>query len=530
MPARVVIRRLRLHGLAPRDHPSPSDLEHRLADAARALLPAALAQAIGNRSEASVLRIRRLEVDITLDAATEPEAFPALLARAIAAGLRRAEALATAGSGADGIVCYATRAIYLAALLEALAERRAAQCWWLRDADGLRFLSPAAAIRTAVLADAVVGLEALSSLPPGRLASVLRALDTGEADRILDGLAATATTNFDECVTAIATAAGELPAASSPLALYLRAALRPGVTGSALAATARIWVALEHALDGQSGAAGTAMIGEIAASGHGDAGLLTQLAETAAGRLLEIAGAAGGTELPESARRALAGAAVRHRDRSASAKPEPAYAFTQFGGLLLLVPTLGMTEIAAAVAEWPDAAPDTASLIGYAALGMCAGRERFAEWLGDPLWRELFGLDVQAPASTITARLAAIEARDWATLALLGAPLGRQRDARFLLAPRDLAGSRAAAHTLAMLARAASSRFARRLAGFGAASAPFLWANLLGVTAVLERRPRGWSARLSRPPLDVLLSLSRIAEGSVHLPSGARVEIARTTP
>jgi hypothetical protein len=46
---------------------------------------------------------------------------------------------------------------------------------------------------------------------------------------------------------------------------------------------------------------------------------------------------------------------------------------------------------------------------------------------------------------------------------------------------------------------------------------------------VLEHRPGGWHARLGRPPLDVLLSLSRIAEGSVTTPSGARVDLARVT-
>lgn len=529
MPARVAIRRLRLHGLAPRDHPSPSDLGNRLADAARALLPAALTQAVGTWSGDSVLRIRRLDVDITLDAAFEPDAFAVLLARTIAAGLRRAEASGTVSGASGGIVCYATRAVYIAALLEALAEGRAAQCWWLRDADGLRFLSPAAAIRTAVLADAELGLEALASLPPLRLAGVLRVLDAGEADRILDGLAAVApgTSSFEDCVAAIATAVGEWQTALPPLALYLRArALRPGVGGSTLVAAARIWAEIERALDGQSSAAATAMLAWVTAIERGsDPGSLTQLLEIAGGNT-----AGGMATLPESVRRALADAVAWRRGSTASAMPQPAHVFTQFGGLLLLVATLGMTEISRVVAEWPDVAPDTAALIGYATLGICAGRARFAQWLAEPLWRELFGLDVQAPVAAITTRLGAIAVQDWATLVPLGAPLGRQRDARFLLAPRDLVGSRAAAHTLAMLARAASSRFARRLAGFGAASAPFLWANLLGVNAMLERRKGGWSARLSRPPLDVLLSLSRIAEGSVQLPSGAAVEIARTTP
>ncbi len=79
---------------------------------------------------------------------------------------------------------------------------------------------------------------------------------------------------------------------------------------------------------------------------------------------------------------------------------------------------------------------------------------------------------------------------------------------------------------LARLARAASAAFARRLIGFGAASAPFLWDNLLGSGAVFERVDGGWKARLARPPLDILLSLSGIAEGTVQAPA-ARLHLSR---
>jgi hypothetical protein len=506
MPARIAIRRLQIHGLAPRDHPAPDDLKQRLMDAARSFLPEALEQAVTSWSGDAVLRIRRLSVDIALDTTFEPRAFAALLGRAITRELRRAEAGATMGGGSDGVVCYPSRAIYLAALLEALTERRAAHCWWLRDEEGLRFLSPAAAIRTALLADARVGLEALASLRPSSRMALLRALTPGEADRLLDGLAGAgvATVGFQDCITAAADAVAELPPDDvSALAIFLGAFVRrPGLAGPALAATARLWVAMTHALRAD----------------------LSEEAESDMVRRLDNAPDAAAA-VPEPARRLLAEEVVA--DHLRSARPHPDYCFTQFGGLLLLLPNLPMAEIARVVADWPDAPPDTAALVGYAALGLCAGRERFAQWLGDVLWRELFGLDVQAPAAALTARLAVIPAEAWATLAPLGAPLDRRRDARFLLAPRGLVGSRAAAHTLAGLARAASSGFARRLAGFGAASAPFLWANVLATTAVLERRPGGWSARLSRPPLDVLLSLSRIAEGSVTAPSGVRVDLAR---
>jgi hypothetical protein len=144
-------------------------------------------------------------------------------------------------------------------------------------------------------------------------------------------------------------------------------------------------------------------------------------------------------------------------------------------------------------------------------------------------WRALFGIDVQAPANALAGQLAAIPGARWASVAALGRTLDNPRDARFLLLPRDLAGSRSAARALAELARGMAAGFARRLIGFGDASVPFLWDNLLGSGAALWRRPDEWEARLTRPPLDVLLSLSRLVEGSVVFPSGIRVRLSRVS-
>jgi hypothetical protein len=501
MAARVAIRRLELRGLAPRDHPAPGELQQRLVDAAQKFLPEAIEQAVRQWSGEAVLRIRRLEVDITLDAAFEPQAFAAFLARAIVRELRRAEQTGSAHGGSDGVICYASRAIYLAALLEALAEGCAADRWWLRDAEGLRFLSRSQAIRTAVLAEPRVGLEALASLPPLRRMSVLHALTPGEADRILDELARAdlGSASLEECAEAVAAAAAELPEGASALAVFIATfARKPALASESLAAATRLWAAIDHVP--RDGAADRAI-----AHPSQDRDAATRVAPDA------------------DAQGILAAAARRHWP----SRSEPSYRFTQFGGLLLLLPDLEFSDIARIVATWPDLPPETAALIGHAALGLCAGRQRFAEYLGDGLWRELFGLDARAPTSAMSAHLDAIPAERWATLESLLEPLSRRGDARFLLAPRSLLGSRAAARALAGLARAASRRFALRLPGFRDASAPFLWTNLLATTAALEHRTGGWSARLSRPPLDVLLSLARIAEGSVHAPSGARVDFAR---
>jgi hypothetical protein len=196
---------------------------------------------------------------------------------------------------------------------------------------------------------------------------------------------------------------------------------------------------------------------------------------------------------------------------------------SRFAGLLLLIPGLDLEAIAARVADWPGApGADMASLIGYASLGLCAGRQRFAAWMDEPIWRELFGLDRGLSSVALMQRLSAIAEPEWRMLEPLGLAPDSRRNARFLLPSRVLIGaqSRVAARGLAALAYAAADRFRHRLNGLREPSTPFLWENLLGAGGVLTPVEGGWQARLSRPPLDVLLSLSRLAEGVVRLPGG----------
>ena len=578
MAARVAIRRLRLACLAPRDHPAPADLEGRLFDAARASLAPALEQALQDRGGQAVLRIRRLGVDITLNTAFDPERFAALLAGAIAAALRRAE---DTGQGLDeagyelgetrDVVAFPDRTAYLAALVQALAAGRATRCWWLRDAEGLRFLPPSAAIRTALLAEPADAEPALRALPPPRLAAVLLALGPPESNRVLDAIAAAAqaASGTDASVAAILAAAATSPAAESPLALYLRASATAGTGGPMLASVARLWVDLTRALDHADAGSWLAVLsgggthsGESAthdAPPAAQAGIhaLSDAARIDVARRFAssdeaLRSLAGNPAVPEAARLVLANLlalpqaalvtrlaldlAHRQTGGAASGVAREQPKFSRFAGLLLLAPGLAAEEIAACVADWPNAPPaDTASLIAYAALGLCAGRERFAAWLRDPVWRELFGLDVRAAAADILERLRALAELRWHTLEPIGLKPDSAREARFLLARREIfqsaghPGGRAPIRALAALAHGTSRRFARRLNGLRAASTPFLWENLLGTGGVFERTANGWEARLNRPPLDVLLTFSRLAEGSVQLPGGS-VRMTRVTP
>jgi hypothetical protein len=493
MPARVAIRRLALNALAPRDHPAPGDLARRLIEAAQSFLPDALAAAGRDWSGEAVIRIRRLEVDLTLNAAFEPRAFASALATAIGRALRQAE---RRGSS-DGVVCYPSRAIYLAALIEALGEGRAAQQWWLRDAEGLSFLTHAQAIRTRVTANIRVGLEALASLPPLRRMAVLRALSPVEAERILAAFAnEPGSASLEDAAEAVAKAAAGLADASA-LAVYIAAfAERPSLAGASLAAAARLFAGL--ARSGPPSPEEGRYFARFAAD-DGRSGAAAQA--------------------PQTTRRVLSAAVAR----SGGTRSAPVYRFTPFGGLLLLLPDLRSDEIAAAA----PVCGDPGALVAYAALGLCAGRDRFVDFLDDGLWRELFGIDVQPSALAIAERLGAVDDAVWSAVETLAAPLDSLRDARFLLPRRRLIASRRAVRALAGLSRAATKRFARRLPGFRDASAPFLWANALNVSAALERNERGFSARLSRAPLDVLLSLARVAEGSARAPSGAAIDLSR---
>ncbi|HEY1752914.1 MAG TPA: contractile injection system tape measure protein [Caulobacteraceae bacterium] len=523
MTRRLAIRRVRLNGLTARDHPDPGSLERRLADAARSYLAPALADAAASWSGPEVLRVRRLSIDVTLDAGFDPEAFAALAARQIIAALNQADGPAGGAPAIDQAVAYPSRSAYVAALVEALAAgRTAADSWWLSDAEGLRFLPPAAAIRTVLADEPAAGLEALLQLPPTRLARVLAALGERESERVLDSLAATASATdagWEACLAALAAPPKQAPLFASPtaLALFLQAALdQPALAGPRLAEAARLWLRLARRGEGAAPAQAAALAAQLLA---GDApGEPAVAAMSPAARTL----LAGALQAP-----ALAGA------NASDAAPD--WVLSRFGGLLLVLPSLELPAIRAAIEataeQTTQAAWGTARLVAYAALGACAGRAQLGAWLGEPVWRELFGLDPRTSAAEATRQLAAVDPAVWAALAALGETPERAGDARFLLAPRRLTGSPAASRALAALANAALSRFARRLPAFGGSSAPFLWTNLLGAGAALARtRPGQWDARLSRPPLDVLLSLSRLAEGEIALPGGGAVRLSRVAP
>jgi hypothetical protein len=75
---------------------------------------------------------------------------------------------------------------------------------------------------------------------------------------------------------------------------------------------------------------------------------------------------------------------------------------------------------------------------------------------------------------------------------------------------------------------AALDDFARRLPGIGSASLPFLRTNLLQVGARVVASEDGVHAMLDRPPLDVLLSITGLADRTISLADGRLLTLERT--
>ena len=518
MGGQLVIRRLRIAARAPRDHPAPLELEARLKEAARVWLGPSLAQVLASRPSHSVVRVRRLDIDLSVDAPFDPESFATLLARGVARSLDRLEATASRGETHQTSVVFATPANYLAALVEALAQQRAQESWWFRhDAEGLRFLAKSPAIRTALLADPAQGEAALCSLPPRALWRVVEALSSSDERRVLERLVTlrAGASTAGECVEIIGRAAREVGGGAGALALYARAvALNPSLGGVALAAISRSWV-------------------EIARNGSSTSP--EWIASTLSREALQRRDSDAGAEVESFAEDRVVGGRGPSGPCVTVPRGESTAVFTRFAGLLLLVPTLDLEELMAVIDTWPNRAPDTAALVAYTVFGLCGGRDQLGSYLGESIWRVLFGLDPRAAVVDIRQRLGRISAAEWDSLGVLGLRPTRWREARFLMPPRALLDSedgtcsRVGIRTLAALAQGVYCRFARRLNGLRSPSAPFLCDRMLSAGGMLESTAQGWVARLSRPALDVLLSLSRLAEGAVSLPGG-HVHLDRVAP
>ena len=355
--SRLRVQHMIAQYLVARDHPAPERVKQLLDGAITTSLADPLAAVIGSslpESDPAVWRIRRLQADLDLEIDTgrdgDPDAIRAAFARCVDRSL--AQAIAEGPDG-ENVVRFPDRAAFLAGYLEERAEGLKVS-WYYETFEGLRLLSPSAAIRTAVLDDPEIGLAALKSLGPDRLKRVLGALTARDAERVLDTLAeADIQGDPSACAEAVKDVRGRLLSASpeaSALFLYVQAYVPDRVAGRSLREAA--------------------------------------VAVAVAERQTEPMRRGARDFLPTDAFEAPP-APFERPPETPAAVSAPERRKTSFGGAFLLLPILDALPIPDATGGWPDAeGTRAAELVRFLILVKCLGPLAFF----DPLLRELMSI------------------------------------------------------------------------------------------------------------------------------------------
>lgn len=354
----------------------------------RTRLPAALAQALtpwldgqGN----DVILVRELAVPLVMGAEWDLDQVAQAWAGEIAQALAGAR---------DGVVRFSDPAAYLGKFLVDVVAGEAWGRWYYARFDGLRMLTPSAAVRTAVADDPELGVRALLALRDTERRRVIEALTPNDARRLLDRLASgTEDSSATDGWQALDAAWEALPPhspgseheAGVALELFL-CAWSPASGGALLAARARALAHLARVLADEArlarrlvAALGSRRIDELHRIVRDGADVLAPLCDAPSGWVERVA-------------RSLAPASATNQRATA----EPVR--TAFGGVFLLLPFLMQLPLEEATAGWP-AAGDTpaAAALRLILLNQALGVARGGRIFRDPLVRDLAGV---APALT----------------------------------------------------------------------------------------------------------------------------------
>jgi hypothetical protein len=392
------VRRFRVQYLVSSNHPSPESVKARLDEAATKDLAGALSTALERlfpASDPGVLLIRRLEIDVDVNAAWEGDQLARCWAKQI---IRSLDVIQQDETDGENVLRFASRTAYLARFLLDLAQGCAWGKWYYEPFDGLRMLPTSAALRTAICEQPATGFAALVQLPANELEKVLRVLTAQDARRILESIASDGQNkDEDRCLQALWTAwetaqLGPLQASEewhNALRLYLDVC-RDGLelSGPTLRTTALALLRMARRLVSDSTAHGAALLaalttGDIAnlytTAGASDAEVLLPLLRCSLKRIKE----AGNIILSR-----YTGQVVNESEIANDQK------YTSFGGLFLLLPFLDVLPLEKAAYDWPDAGDTPAgALLRFLIFVKCCGQASAQRVFFDPLVRDLMGID-----------------------------------------------------------------------------------------------------------------------------------------
>jgi hypothetical protein len=181
-------RRIRQRVLVARSHPNPERLRLQMHGALSAHLPEALDAALaqtGASDEDVVWRIRHLALDVSVNAKWDDRQLARAWAMQLARAVRRA-----IEKGGDGItvVRFGGRAAYLASFVREVADGTAWTRWWFGSFSGLKLLSRSATLRTALIREPALGLQAFATMSAADASLVVAHLSGVDARTVLDAI------------------------------------------------------------------------------------------------------------------------------------------------------------------------------------------------------------------------------------------------------------------------------------------------------------------------------------------------------
>ncbi len=495
----MTIGTFRLEGLIPAGHEDPARVRVALdgITAARLTRLAGLQLAEFGADDSRVIVIDRLEIAMADMRIDDVEWLLLQLAEGIAAAARIAHA-----SAGDGVLIFASAGARLAAWLRAILRGEPVDRWWFSDFAGLALLPQSAALRTALLRDAAVGREALTTFPASeraRLCIALTEIDAGLVfDAIIDTLPPGEGGAMWEAVFALPkdfADSARTGAALHALATILAGDTEPPSRAIRSAITLR---ALLYRHAGRALADAVRM-----RDGRGLGALLPEASVADIARLLSL------TDAAQAAVIALCATAPGDALTPATAS------FTRHGGLLLLWPHLPTF----AVDGLPEAPGQPEGVLSLLALASILPEREACSALAEDVLRAAFGVDPRAGMAVLAAWLAEVPPR-----AIMAAP---RRPADIAGLPEPFRAARRQHRALISAAKQALADFARRLPGFAGSSAAFLRDNLLAIGARVTVSPGMVQAVLERPPLDVLLAISGLGDRAAPLPDGRLLILER---
>jgi hypothetical protein len=489
----------------------PAALRDRIADAARRDLKRGLALAPAMDGNEAV-HIRRLEVDLTAIGDIPPERIGIELGRRIGVAI---DALVRTPD--QRTIVFESRAARLAAYLAALIEGAPVDRWWFAPFENLSMLARPRAIATVLERDIEEAHAALRYLAEPVRRRLPHVLGVAEAQRLL--------------ATIISPADGAAEAALLQLAGWSHVARDE----PALVALALVMEACGRDLDmplGAIAAAANLVAGALAAAHRHGAPRARRpkgsvAAEAIAAAPLPQAAQALFTRLGGAGREAVAKAGRAEAMAPASPRRgQDGSHFTPFANLALLWPFVDELPLDRVHRGAAPKGADPDRLLTLLLLATVAGPDGAAQIWRDPVWQMLFEIPSGLTLGQIRRALQKappplrIRSRQTWRRTRAAETAWLAAGAAALVGP-DLAPRLVRPALLALRV------FAGRLPGFDGSSAPFLWNNLLRGEGLVRMAGKRVEIDLARPPLDILLAITRIGDREFWLRDDRQLVLRR---